>query len=272
MRSFSRIARFLLAIVALSLAACTAQETVSTSQDAAILAPTGKLRVGVYVGSPSSIIEATSIGDSKGVGFDLGKALAARLDVLFEPVIFASNAGVLAAVKSGQVDVTFTNSTTERQLDMDFSETYMDVEKSFLVPRGSSLLSFAELGRPGVRIGVSAGSSTAEELRPLYPNAILIQVSTLAHAQQMLGSGQIDAFATNDAILFQLSDGLGGSRVLAGHWGMEHFAAAIPKGRQQALPYLRRFIKEVQSEGLVSQAIKRAGLRGTVASTNSVRD
>lgn len=30
---------------------------------------------------------------------------------------------------------------------------------------------------------------------------------------------QLDAFATNDAILFEMADGLQGSRVLPGHWG-----------------------------------------------------
>ena len=270
MRIFNRSTPALFVLLAALLAACTTADVTSPAQTRATLAPSGKLRVGVYSGSPSSIVQGTSPADAKGVGFDLGKALAARLGVPFEPVIFPSNAGVLAAVESGQVDVTFTNATAERAQHMDFSQTYVDVEKSFLVPGGSSITALSDMSRPGMRIGVSTGSSTAEELTPLYPTAIMIPVPTLARARDMLANGQLDAFATNKAILFEMSDGLPGSHVLAGRWGMEHFGAAIPKGRQLAMPYLRHFIDDARSEGLVTQAITRAGLRGTVPATTAI--
>jgi polar amino acid transport system substrate-binding protein len=41
-----------------------------------------------------------------------------------------------------------------------------------------------------------------------------------------------------------------------------HVAIAIPKGREAALEYLRRFVEEAQTGGLLSQAAERAGLRG----------
>ena len=40
-----------------------------------ILAPSGKLRVGLYPGTPTSILESASEGP-RGVGYDLGKELA----------------------------------------------------------------------------------------------------------------------------------------------------------------------------------------------------
>ena len=57
-----------------------------------------------------------------------------------------------------------------------------------------------------------------------------------------------------------------GSKVLDGRWGVERFAVAIPKGRDAGMPFLRQFTVEVKSEGLVSAAITRAGLRGAVTS------
>jgi polar amino acid transport system substrate-binding protein len=47
----------------------------------------------------------------------------------------------------------------------------------------------------------------------------------------MLSQGRLNAFATNKAILFEMSDSLPGSRVLDGRWGVEHLAIAIPKNR-----------------------------------------
>jgi polar amino acid transport system substrate-binding protein len=59
-----------------------------------------------------------------------------------------------------------------------------------------------------------------------------------------------------------MSDQMPGARVLDGRWGVEHVAIAIPKGREAALEYLRRFVEEAQTGGLLSQAAERAGLRG----------
>src|SRR5438132_7707821 len=85
------------------------------------LAPTGKLRVGLYPGSPTSIIGDPASGNAKGVGFDLGRALAQRAGVAFDPVLFTKNAEVLAAAKAGSVDMVFTNATPARRNDLDFS-------------------------------------------------------------------------------------------------------------------------------------------------------
>jgi polar amino acid transport system substrate-binding protein len=76
-----------------------------------ILAPSGVLRAGLYPGTPTSILPDAGSGEPRGVGYDLGKELARRLGVPYEPVVFAKNAEVLAAVKSGEVDVAFTNAT-----------------------------------------------------------------------------------------------------------------------------------------------------------------
>jgi polar amino acid transport system substrate-binding protein len=59
-----------------------------------ILAPTGTLRVGLYPGTPTSILPDAQPYGPRGVGYDLGKEVARRLGVPFEPVVFARNAEV----------------------------------------------------------------------------------------------------------------------------------------------------------------------------------
>lgn len=233
------------------------------------LAPSGALRVGVYRGSPSSYIEGKTPEETRGVGYDLGKALAAALGVKFEPVVFPSNAPLLKALKDGEVDVIFTNATASRAKDMDFSQHFLAVEKSFLVPAGSPLKTQADATRPGLKIGVSKGSSTAKELSELYPQMTLVQADTLKAAGEMLTAKTLDAFATNNAILYELSDKVPGSQVLPGHWGMEHFGAAIPHGRLTGMPFLRSFMAKAMTDGSVDKAVKRANLRGTVPETGS---
>jgi polar amino acid transport system substrate-binding protein len=80
----------------------------------------------------------------------------------------------------------------------------------------------------------------------------------------MIADKQLDAFATNKSILFEMADGLPGAKILDGSWGVEHMAVAVPKGREQAHAYLRQFVEEMQKGGLLARAIEQSGLRGTV--------
>jgi polar amino acid transport system substrate-binding protein len=64
-----------------------------------ILAPTGTLRVGLYPGTPTSILPDPKSGGPRGVGYDLGKELARRLDVPYEPVVLVSAAIARAGLR-----------------------------------------------------------------------------------------------------------------------------------------------------------------------------
>ena len=233
-----------------------------------ILAPTGVLRAGLYPGTPTSILPDAGSAEPRDVGFDLGKELARRLGVPYEPVVFARNAEVLAAVKSGEVDVAFTNATTARARDMDFGPPYLEIELGYLVPRGSALTTPAQIDAAGLRVGVTAGSSSDAALSRDFKHAEIVRAATFDVAIEMMSAGAINAYATNKATLFEMAEKLPGSKVLDGRWGTERHAIAIPKGREQAIGFIRQFTNEVKSEGVVGTAIARAGLRGATASPN----
>jgi polar amino acid transport system substrate-binding protein len=80
----------------------------------------------------------------------------------------------------------------------------------------------------------------------------------------MLSRGELDTFATNKPTLFEMSDSMPGARILDGNWGLEHMAVAIPRGREQGLPFIESFVQEVQGNGLVERIQQNAGLRGAV--------
>ncbi len=247
----------------LLLVACATTPPVADSKARQALAPTGSLRVGVYRGSPTSYV-AEAGAAPRGVGYDLGRALAQALGVPFEPVVFAKNADVFEGLAAGKVDVTFTNATPARARDLDFTPPFLDVEQGYLVPAGSPITAQDAVDRPGARVGVSVGSTSQAALGRVYRNATLVPVPTLEMAVEWLKAGKLDAFATNKAILFELYDALPGSRVLPGHWGLEHFAAGIPKGRDAGMPFARDFVVQAIADGTVAAAVARAGVRGTV--------
>jgi len=252
-----------LTVALLLLAACS---SVAPKPDASIvstLAPTGSLRIAVYPGSPTSMVRDAVTGETKGVAVALGRAMAERLGVPSSLVEVRNNGEVLAAMKEGRADFAFTNATPARAIDMDFSPAVLFVEQGYLVPGTSSLETAGSVNRTGIRVGVTRGSTSERELPQILNVATVVAVPTLKEAVQMLREGALDAFATNKAILYELLDNVPGSRILSGAYGRESLAIGIPKGRDQALPWLQRFTNDAKASGKVTQAVERAGVRGT---------
>jgi polar amino acid transport system substrate-binding protein len=246
-----------IAIVALGAASASADEK-------QLLAPTGRLRVGVYPGSPTSMIVNPATQQIHGVAYDLGQDFARRLNVTVEYVTFERAADIVDAIKNGNVDFTVTNATPVRANDVSFSPTVISIELGYLVPANSSISRADEIDRPGVRVGVTKGSTSERTLPAKFKNAKIVAAENVKFAIGMLNRGEIDAYATNKPTLFEMSDSMPNARVLDGNWGLEHMAAAIPKGREDGMAFIATLVREVQSSGRLEQIEKEAGLRGAV--------
>lgn len=231
------------------------------------LAPTGTLRIAVYPGSPTSMVGAdrstAATGQPRGLTVELGRELARRLGVPSELVVFDRVAQVVDALHAGQADMTITNATPARAALVDFSAPVVGLELGYLVLPGSPVTAVASVDQPGVRVGVSQGSSSQAALGRQLRQAVLVPAESLAAAATLLQERRIDAFATNKGILFQLADGLPGAQVLPGRWGLESLALAVPPGRRAGAAFVQAFVADPQTQALVQQAAQRAGLRGT---------
>ncbi len=265
----NQLRRFTLSSALLALAVLAGCAAPTPAPSAAVdqqvrqaLAPTGPLRVGVYPGSPTSMVMDAKTGEKVGVALNLGRELARQLGVPFEAVEFKRVAEVVDALKVGAVDFTFTNASPARAKEVDFTAPLIDLELGYLVPPGSTMQSAADADRAGMRIGVAQGSTSQGTLSREYKQAKLVPVASLQVAAELLKQGQLDAFATNKAILNEMWDGLPGFRILEGRWGLEHLAVAVPKGREAGLPFLNQFAQEAKTNGLLQSIIDKSGLRG----------
>jgi polar amino acid transport system substrate-binding protein len=229
-----------------------------------VLAPKGKLRVGVYYGSPTSMVRDSKTNEVHGLSFDLGQELAKRLNVPFEQVTYQRISDVLEGMKGGDVDFTVSNSTPARAATVTFSQNLLTIELGYLVSAASPIMAIAEIQKPGLRIGVTQGSTSLSTIPKLLPNATVVPAENYKRGIEMLEHGEIDTYATNKPTLFEMSEQMPGSRILDGRWGEEHLAIAIPKGHEAALEYIQHFVQDVQANGLVAQSAERAGLRGAV--------
>ena len=200
----------------------------------------------------------------KGVGFDLGKELARRIEVPFEPVLYPSVAALLDGGKSGAWDLAFVGFSPARAKEWDFTALHMELEFGYLVPGGSSISAMADVDRPGIRVAVQDKSQPEIFLARTLKNAQVVRAASLSATLEMLKSGKADAIFSIKPSLFEASNQLPDSRVLDGRPGVDPHAMAIPKGRDLGVAYARQFIEDAKSGGLVKAAIERAGMRGAV--------
>jgi polar amino acid transport system substrate-binding protein len=229
-----------------------------------VLAPSGHLRVGVYPGSPTSQVTDPNTQQIHGVTYDLGREFAARLNVPVEYIPFQRIADVVVAIKDGKVDFTVTNATAARANDVSFSQNLLSVELGYLVPANSAIVRAEQIDGPGVRIGVTKGGTSERVLSERFKNAKITSAESVAGAINALRNGELDVYATNKAILFQMLQSLPDARVLDDNWGQEHMAIAVPKGREAGRERLDGFVRDVQSSGLLEQIEANAGLKGAV--------
>jgi polar amino acid transport system substrate-binding protein len=247
---------------------CAGSQTAPTPEARQALAPTGKLRVAFLATAPLHAVKDPASGELKGPAVDLGREMARRIGVPFEPVPYASFPPVLAGAKSGEWDIAMMGISPERGQIVDFTAPYMVVEFGYLVPVGSSISTLADVDKAGVRIAVLEKSSPDAHLSRTLRNATLVRAPTLAETLQSVLVGKTDAAFATKATLLAQSAKLPGSRVLEGPSGGEETAIAVPKGRPLAARYARDFVEAAKSEGLVKAAIERAELRGVVVAAS----
>jgi polar amino acid transport system substrate-binding protein len=234
-----------------------------TPAELAALAPSGKLRVGVYPGSPIQMVKGKG-GENRGLTVDLGEDLARKIGLEVELVSYTRVAEVLDGVKLGNVDFTITNATATRAKDVDFMPNLLSLEVGYLVPPGSSLASADAIDQRNVRVGVVKGSTSETNLPQVLKSANVVAIPSIKDAPKFFSTKELDAFATNKPILYELADALPGSQVLAGRWAVENIAIAIPKGREVGHAFLRSFTDNVKKNGALDRAVMLSGLRGAI--------
>jgi len=135
----------------------------------------------------------------------IGEETGRTIEIKWQPVTSESR---IPAVVSGQVDLECgsTTSNLERQKLVAFSPIFFVSGTKLLVRKGSPIRSFRDLG--GKRVVVTAGTTNEKAMRELAARfRIDMVLSTAAdHAASFaqLTAGRVDAFATDDVLLYGL--------------------------------------------------------------------
>jgi len=230
------------------------------------LAPTGRLRVGVNTGN-FLLVSKEGDGRIRGIVHDLGQELAKRLGTSAEFVLYPQAGAVADAAMAGAWDVAFIGAEPQRAGEIDFTEAYIEIEATYLVPAGSSIRSLEEVDRKGVRIAVAARSAYDLWLSRNIRHATLLRAEGIEGSWQLFLNEKLDVLSGLKPRLLMDQAKLPGSRILEGRFTAVQQAIGAPKGRPGAADYLKAFVAEIKASGLVANLIRRHNVNGvTVAS------
>ena len=180
-----RVAHWLIAAaLGLLFGGCVSTQTTLPTQARQALAPTGQLRV-AFLSGVLYATKDTTTGELKGVAVDLGREVARRMGMPFQPVLYPNPAAIIAGAKSGEWDVALMGINAERAAAVDFSAPYMEVEQGYLVRVGVPVTTASEVDKPGIRIAVIEKAGADLHLSSTLKNA------TLVHAKNV---GELDVY------------------------------------------------------------------------------
>ena len=230
------------------------------------IAPGGTLRA-VYLGSnPAQAVQDRATGAIRGASADLARELGKRINVQVELKPAASPQGVIDAVSGGAADIGFVAFEPSRAGTVEFSQTYMLVQQSFLVLDGSPMRAVADIDRAGqVIAGVRNDSITLYLKRKLKQATLLEVENNPAGIQRLLTGKEIDAFGANRQRLTTLMGETPGSRLLPDSLFGVPQTIIVPKGRADVLTAVNRFIDDVRASGFLQNAIANSGVIGLQA-------
>ena len=191
----------------------------------------------------------------------IGAAVDRELTIRWQPVTPQTR---LDAVVSGQVDLECGSTTNniERQKRVAFSPTMFVSGTKLLVKKDSTIKSFRDL--PGKTVAVTAGTTNEQTLRDLarkFKLDFALQVAAdHAASFELLTSGQADAFATDDVLLYGLlaQNRRQGEFVVTGEFlSYDPYGIMFRKGDAQLARVVRDTFHDLAADGEIERRYTR---------------
>lgn len=249
-------------LIGLVLAGATllASTAMAAEPDAArVLAPSGTLRAAINFGNPVLAQRDKATGEPRGISVALAHELGQRLGVPVRYVAYEEAGLVAAAAVQDAWDLAFLAVDPTRGTTIEFTEPYVLIEGTYVVPPGSKLNSIEAVDQPGVRICVTTNSAYDLFLSRTLKHAELSRFANGGEAEAaFLGSG-FDALAGVRQPLAALARAHPELRLMPGRFMAIRQAMAVPKGRAAGIPFLRRFVDEAKTSGFVRAALDATG-------------
>ena len=226
------------------------------------LAPTGVLRAGINLSNFLLVTKVNSTGDPEGVAPDLAAEVAMRLGVSVKYVTFKSPGELADAIAKDVWDIGLIGAEPQRAETIAFTSAYAEIDATYLVPFDSRLKAIVDVDSEGIRIAVTARSAYGLWLDRNIKHAELIRSDTLDSAYEEFVTAKLSALAGLRPRLLSDLGKLPGSRILDGRFMSVQQAIGTSRKNPAGAAFLRDFVEEAKSSGLVARLIERYQIRG----------
>jgi polar amino acid transport system substrate-binding protein len=226
------------------------------------LAPTEVLRAGINMGNFLLVSGRSDNGDPEGVSPGMARAIADRLGVPVRYVAYPQPGELADAVGGDAWDIGLIGAEPQRAEKIAFTAAYAEVEATYLVPAGSPISSLAEVDRPGLRIAVIARVAYDLWLERNIRHATLLRTDSIDSAFKRFVDEGLEVLAGLRPRLLTDAEALPGFRILDGQLTAVQQAIGTARGNAEGAAFLRDFVEEAKTSGLVASLIARHQIRG----------
>jgi len=226
------------------------------------LAPTGVLRAGINLSNFLLVTRKSANGDPEGVAPDMAREVALRLGVAVKYVPFKTPGELADEAGRGVWDIGLIGAEPQRAETIAFTAAYCEIEATYLVPAHSPLNAIADVDAEDVRIAVTGRSAYGLWLERNIRRAGLVRTETLDDAFDAFVREGLDALAGLKPRLLADQAKLPGARILDGRFTSVQQAIGTAKSNAAGATFLRGFVEEAKSSGLVARLIARHAVRG----------
>ena len=219
---------------------------------------TGKLIMSTNAAFPPYEMTDDS-GNVVGIDADIAAAIAEKLGLKLQ-IDDMDFDGALAAAQSGKSDIVMAGVTVneERQLVLDFTDTYANGVQVVIVPEGSDITSIEDM--QGKRIGTQRGttgyilcSSPVEDGG--FGEENVVPYDDAIAAVKALKNGQIDCVVIDNAPAQELVKANPGLTTLETEYANEKYAIGVAKGNTALLDAVNGALKELMEDGTIQSII-----------------
>lgn len=226
------------------------------------IAPAGKFRVGMN-GNNGTLTIKNADGGLAGLSVDLGRFIAGKLGVPFEPVLYPNSSPFTKSFGSQDWDIIITGKNAVVAKLVEFSSDLFLIEYVYLAAPGREFADVSAVDLPGVRIAVPRNASADVYLSKALKSAELVRLDgSVNDAIEFLRAGKADVYASGINSLRPMMAGLPGSKMV-GAFNIVTFSVAMRPGLSAAArTQLTQWVEEAKAAGIVQKGLEQAGAKG----------
>lgn len=230
------------------------------------LAPTGTLRAGINLSNFLLVTGKAANGDPVGVAPDMAAEIAKRLGVPVAYVTFPQPGPLADKVDTDTWDIGLIGAEPQRAEKIAFTNAYVEIRSTYMVPPGSPIQNIADVDKPGIRISVTGRSAYGLWLERNIKQATLVRTETIDDSFTRFRDDKLDVLAGLEPRLLTDVQQMPGARILDGQFSAVQQAIGTSKRNAEAAAWLQDFAADAKRSGLVGGLITNHRVRGlTVA-------